>query len=114
MQALQTRLQILRSADSITDQAETICKKTINKFVTPENENKYTMLITHLAMAVTRMERSEELYPPPEEIMNEIYSSSCIEEADLRVKWIEREMGSSLPKEERDFLLMHFVSVLSA
>jgi PRD domain len=114
MLALQTRLQILRSADSITDQAETICKKTINKFVTPENENKYTMLITHLAMAVTRMERSEELYPPPEEIMNEIYSSSCIEEADLRVKWIEREMGSSLPKEERDFLLMHFVTVLSA
>jgi transcriptional regulatory protein LevR len=114
MHALQTRLQILRSADSITDQAETICKKIINKFVTPENENKYTMLITHLAMAVTRMERSEELYPPPEEIMNEIYSSSCIEEADLRVKWIEREMGSSLPKEERDFLLMHFVTVLSA
>jgi transcriptional regulatory protein LevR len=114
MQALETRLQILRSADSITDQAETICKKTINKFVTQENENKYTMLITHLAMAVTRMERSEELYPPPEEIMNEIYSSSCIEEADLRVKWIEREMGSSLPKEEREFLLMHFVTVLSA
>lgn len=114
MHALQTRLQILKSADSITEQAESICKKTIDKFVTSENENKYTMLITHLAMAVTRMERSEELYPPPEEIMNEIYSSSCIEEADLRVKWIEREMGSSLPKEERDFLLMHFVTVLSA
>jgi transcriptional regulatory protein LevR len=114
MHALQKRLEILRLADSITEQAESICKKTINKFVTSENENKYTMLITHLAMAVTRMERSEELYPPPEEIMNEIYSSSCIEEADLRVKWIEREMDSTLPKEEREFLLMHFVTVLSA
>lgn len=114
MQALETRLQILKSADSITNKAETICKKTIDKFVTPENENKYTMLITHLAMAVTRMERSEKLYPPPEEIMNEIHSSLCIEEADLRVKWIEKELGSSIPKEERDFLLMHFVTVLSA
>ncbi len=114
MGLLHTRLQILKSADSITDQAESICKKTIEKFVTTQNENKYTMLITHLAMAVTRMERSEELYPPPEEIMKEIYSSSCIEEADQRVNWIESEMDQSLPKEEREFLLMHFVSVLSA
>jgi transcriptional regulatory protein LevR len=114
MNSLHARLQILKSADSITVHAETICKKTIEKFVTSENENRYTMLITHLAMAVSRMERSEELFPPPEEIMNEIYSSSCIEEADQRVKWIENEMKKPLPKEEREFLLMHFVTVLSA
>lgn len=114
MNFLITRLQILKSADSISTQAESLCKKTIEKFVTPENENKYTMLITHLAMAVTRMERNGELYPPPEEIMKEIYQSSCIEEADQRVKWIEREMNKPLPKEEREFLLMHFVTVLSA
>ncbi len=114
MNVLNTRLQILRSADSITDQAESICKKTINKFVTTENEDKYTMLITHLAMAVTRMERNEELYPPPEEVMSEIYTSSCIEEAKQRVKWIESEMEKSIPSEDREFLLMHFVTVLSA
>jgi transcriptional regulatory protein LevR len=114
MNTLQKRLQILQSAGSITDQAEAICQKTIQKYVTEKNENKYTMLITHLAMAVTRMEKEQELFPPPEEIMNEVYGSPFIKEADQKVEWIENELKRPLPQEEREFLLMHFVTVLSA
>jgi transcriptional regulatory protein LevR len=114
MNALQKRLQILHSAGSITNQAEAICQKTIQKFVNEKNENKYTMLITHLAMAITRLEKEQELYPPPEDIMSEVYSSPFIKEAQQRVDWLEQEMDCRLPQEEKEFLLMHFVTVLAA
>jgi transcriptional antiterminator len=113
MNTLYERLELLKTSNAITEKAKTICEKTIKQFVNEENAHQYTMLITHLAMAITRIERNESLYSPPDAIMNEVYSSSKFHEAVEKVVEIEKWMNEDFPEEERKFLLMHFVSVLS-
>ncbi|WP_191555858.1 PRD domain-containing protein [Metabacillus idriensis] len=114
MKDLFERLELLKSADAITENAHFICHKTINAYVTETEAANYQMLITHLAMAVTRVERKEPLNGPPSSIMEEIYNSPNLEEAQRRVKWIENECSITIPKEEKEFLYMHFVTALTA
>lgn len=110
MSALRERLDILFSTNTITPSAMKLCEATIAQFIQPGNEKKYTKLITHLAMAVTRIEREEELTAPPEEIMQEIRQSPHFPQAVENVKWIESQMDKALPDEERQYLMMHFVN----
>ncbi|MDM5338589.1 PRD domain-containing protein [Fictibacillus enclensis] len=114
MKGLLERLELLKSSDSITETAFDICRKTIQKFVSENEADQYTMLITHLAMALTRIEREQELLPPPTDIMMEVYQSPKMEEARGRVGWIEKLLNQNLPEEEKEFLYLHFVNVLSA
>lgn len=113
MNDLYTRLDILKDTDTITVRAKEICQETIKRFVNEQCSEKYTMLITHLAMAITRIERSELLSAPPQNVMKEVYDSPKILEAIKNVSWIENELKQSLPPEEKEFLLMHFVNILS-
>lgn len=110
MSALRERLDILFSTNTITPGAMKLCEATIEKFVQPDNEKRYKKLVTHLGMAVTRIERDEELNAPPEEIMQEIRCSQHFPQAVENVKWIESQMDVELPDEERQYLIMHFVN----
>ncbi|KMJ59082.1 transcriptional antiterminator [Bacillus sp. LL01] len=113
MSMLKERVDILMSTETITERAKDISLKTMTAYVDSTKEEKYQMLITHLAMAVTRMDRGEELSAPPEIIMQEVQQSPHIQEANKRVEWIEQQLGEPLPQEEKAFLQMHFVSVLN-
>ncbi|MFD9625706.1 PRD domain-containing protein [Peribacillus muralis] len=113
MKALNERIELLHTTDTITDRAKIVCEKIIEQFVNEDNQEKYVMLITHLAMAVTRIDRNEELTSPPEMIMDEIRRSTCFPQAQFNIAWVESILNGSLPKEEQDFLLMHFVNVLN-
>ncbi|KKO51035.1 PRD domain-containing protein [Paenibacillus sp. DMB20] len=110
MSALRERLDILFSTNTISPNAMKICQATIEKFIDEGNEKKYRKLVTHLAMAITRIERGEELNAPPEHIMKEIRQSPHFSQAYTNVTWIETQMGQKLPEEEREFLIMHFVN----
>lgn len=110
MSDLRERLDILFSTSTITPSAMKLCEATIEKFIHSENEKDYRKLITHLAMAITRVEREEELTAPPEEIMQEIRQSSHFPQAVENVKWIESQTDIALPDEERQYLIMHFVN----
>ncbi|MDN4522966.1 PRD domain-containing protein [Fictibacillus fluitans] len=114
MKGLLERLEFLKNSDSITEKAYTICRKTIQKFVSENEADQYRMLIIHLAMALTRIERKQELIPPPTDIMMGVYRSPKMEEARGRVAWINQLLNNSLPEEEKEFLYLHFVNVLSA
>jgi transcriptional antiterminator len=113
MDTLLERLEILEKSNVITENAKVICSKVIEQFVNEENASRYSMLITHLAMAVTRIERNETVYSPPDIIMNEVYLSSHFPAAVEKVAMIEKWMNRKLPEEEKKFLYMHFVNVLS-
>nr|WP_285842009.1 PRD domain-containing protein [Sutcliffiella horikoshii] len=110
---LKERVDILVSTETITERAQSITLKTMEAYVSSGQEERYQMLITHLAMAVTRMDRGEELSAPPEIIMDEVQQSPYIHEANNRIAWIEQQLGEPLPQEEKAFLQMHFVSVLN-
>ncbi|USY54072.1 PRD domain-containing protein [Bacillus sp. 1780r2a1] len=113
MSLLNERLELLHSTGTITDRAKMVCEETIKQFVNEDNEEKYVMLITHLAMAITRIERNEKLSAPPEVVMDEIRRSSCFSQAQSNVEWVESILNERLPQEEENFLLMHFGSVLN-
>lgn len=114
MSMLKERVDILMSTETITERAQEITLNTMKAYVnSTQEEEKYQMLITHLAMAITRMDRGEELSAPPEIIMQEVEQSPYIHEANKRVEWIEQQLGEPLPQEEKAFLQMHFVSVLN-
>lgn len=113
MNSLKERLEILQTTDTITPHANEIVNQMIEKYVTKENAEQYTMLTTHLAMAITRIDRQEPLSAPPEIVMNEVYESPYLHEAEMRVAWIEELLNQKLPIEEKQFLLMHFVTVLT-
>lgn len=113
MNQLYERLYILQSSGTITQEAHRICHLTIKKFVNEQNADDYDILITHLAMAVTRIECRDPLYSPPEVIMNDVYKSPHLSQAKSNVLWIERRLKVVLPIEEKKFLLMHFVNILS-
>lgn len=113
MNKLYERLDVLLTTDTITKRADLICRQTIKQFVNEQNADKYVMLITHLAMAVTRIERQKPLLAPSEVAMKEVYNSPFLHQAEQNMLWIESNLQMGLPKEEKEFLLMHFVSVLS-
>lgn len=115
MSALRQRLDILSTTDTITPGAMKLCEAVIAKFIHNDNENtgnekQYTKLVTHLGMAVTRIEREEDLIAPPEDIMQEIRRSPHFPQAVENVRWIESQMDRALPDEERQYLIMHFVN----
>ncbi|CAG9621174.1 PRD domain-containing protein [Sutcliffiella rhizosphaerae] len=111
---LKERVEILLETDTITPRATDISLKTVDAFVESGQEEIYQMLITHLAMAITRMDRKDEMSAPPDFVMQEVFQSPYFQEAVKRVEWIEQQLSEPFPKEEKDFLHMHFVSVLSS
>lgn len=113
MNLLMARLDLLYSTSTITDRAKLVSTNVIERYVAETEGEKYTMLITHLAMAITRIDRNEELSSPPETIMAEIRSSENTLEALARIHWIEEVLGEALPIEEKEYLLLHFVTVLN-
>nr|WP_269448607.1 PRD domain-containing protein [Metabacillus kandeliae] len=109
---MKKRLEILYENKAITHLSKEICESAIDRFIKPDQEESYAMLVTHLAMAITRHERKEAMEGPPEEMMAEIRQSFHLSEAEEKVNWIEAKMPG-FPEEEKQFLLMHFVSALN-
>ncbi len=75
-------------------------------------DDKLNMFSTHLASALTRLDRRETIDPPPEELLAEMKASSGIQEAMQEVAWVERRWGRTLPDAEKQFLMIHYTSLL--
>ncbi len=105
---------MLAETETITKTAEDVVRKVIVTQVPKGKEEAYAMLVTHVAMAITRVEREEELSAPPEEMMKEVYSSDQLASAKEKVEWVEEQWGQSFPQEEKAFMYMHYVTVLAS
>jgi hypothetical protein len=111
---LKERLQILAEnnvisfrAAALTTQAFTHLQQTLNKDDIQNSE----MLFTHLPSAITRIERGEEIGAPMPEILTEIKASKYYSEVVQQVNFIEGLHRSNLPKEEQDYLMIHYTNV---
>ncbi|WP_088832429.1 PRD domain-containing protein [Paenibacillus tyrfis] len=113
MSMLAERLELLFGTDTITAHAKHVCEAAIQQFIVPGEDKKYTKLITHLAMALTRIERKEVLNAPPGELMEEVVQSEHYGQARQHVAWIVSICNAELPDEERQYLEMHFVHALT-
>ncbi|WP_054949242.1 PRD domain-containing protein [Numidum massiliense] len=116
LQQLDDRLTILVNGDVVVPQAAELAKKAALKLQDAYGAlpvDQVNMLVTHLATALTRLERGEAVQAPPEALLAEITTSPLMEKAVQEIAWIEREWDSTLPDEEKQFLCVHYVSVLN-
>ena len=110
------RLEILRSGNVISSGVEDRVKKAISRLkdrwqliLTEENGGR---MVTHLAMALMRIERGEEISSPENDILEEfreldIYKASVEIVNDL-IAWAPMD----LPKAEKDYMIVNICLLL--
>ncbi|GIO26956.1 PRD domain-containing protein [Ornithinibacillus bavariensis] len=111
------RLQLLLEENIITNEAHTVAEKVFKNFIAvvgKEEVDHAEMLFTHLPMALTRIQNGEEVEKPSALIMKEIEESSHISCVKEQVAFIESLWNKPLPQGEKEYLYMHYVTVLNA
>ena len=110
------RLGILRSGNVISSEAEDKVKKVVYRLkerwklaLTEENGGR---MVTHLAMALMRIDRGEEISSPADDILEEfreldIYEAS-VEIVDDLIAWAPM----NLPRAEKDYMIVNICLLL--
>lgn len=112
---LKERFKILIEGGVVTPEAADIAQRAVERLTARHGRfpaEQLNMFSTHLASALTRLARREEIEPPPKELFAEVEASSRFREAVEEVDWIERQWGKALPDAERRYLIIHYVSLL--
>ncbi|GAK13224.1 PRD domain-containing protein [Geomicrobium sp. JCM 19039] len=111
--SIQERLELLLNGDVISQKAASITSKAADRLPKNASTDHVTMLITHLATALTRIERGEELDKPAPALVKEVEAMSIKPEIQDELVWIEEQVGSNLPEEERIFLKIHYATLFN-
>lgn len=112
---LMERLTLLREGDVITAEAARVTREAFEHLVKLTGNAELAeseMLFTHLASALTRLERREVIAGPPAEILAEIMDNPYKMDAEKEIKFIEKRAGATLPEEEHQYLHLHYAMVL--
>ncbi|MDF1510040.1 PRD domain-containing protein [Robertmurraya sp. DFI.2.37] len=78
-----------------------------------EDIEQAEMLFTHLPMALERSTEGKVVEGPSPEIMKEIFQSEQFPIAKAQVEFIETNWGKPIPEEEKNYLYMHYTTVLN-
>lgn len=113
---LQDRLQILLLGEVISKGTYYV---TLNAFkrllenLKIRSLEQAEMLFTHLPSVLERIKKGEELGLPVGDAMEDIKNSPYYLLAKQQVRLIEEEWGGTLPQQEKKFLYIHFIHVIS-
>ncbi|MEW9677821.1 PRD domain-containing protein [Lentibacillus sp. L22] len=111
------RLQILLDQDIITNESRDVAVKAFEQFINVTHKTDIDhaeMLFTHLPMALTRMEMGEKVEPPTADLMREVEELEHFQLAKEQVTSIEKLWGKPLPQGEKEYLYMHYTTVLNS
>ena len=110
------RLSILRGGDVISAGVETQVRRVIARLedrwqikLTEENGGR---MVTHLAMALMRIERGEEIRAPEDSILDEFYSLGVFPLSEEIVNDLVKWIPVDLPKAEQDYLKVNICLLL--
>lgn len=115
MYSLKERFRVLVKGGVVVPKAAEIAMEAVKRLQEKHGSlpvDKVNMFSTHLASALTRLDRRESVEPPPKELLAEMKASSRNKEAMREVEWVERRWGSTLPDAEKQFLMIHYTSLL--
>ena len=110
------RLGILRKGNVISSGVEGRVRRVISRLeenwhikLTEENGGR---MVTHLAMALMRIERGEDITAPEDDILEEFYQLDIFEESvkitDDLITWAPMD----LPKAEKDYMIVNICLLL--
>lgn len=116
LQEYQERLKILLDQEVITTKSHNVgllAFEELLKILDTTEVDQAEMLFTHLPMALTRISNGIDAEGPAQEIMAEIKASGFFTIAKNQVDLIEENYGQVLPEGEKDYLYMHYTTVLN-
>ncbi|MCL2478130.1 MAG: PRD domain-containing protein [Treponema sp.] len=110
------RFAILRAGNVISAGVETLTRKVISRLeehwnikLTEENGGR---MVTHLAMALMRIERGEKIEAPEKNVLDEFHSLEVFplaqEIADDLIAWTPMD----LPRAEKDYIIVNICLLL--
>lgn len=110
------RIQILLSADLIDPEVADFCRRAVDIIlgVKPDaDEERFEMLITHLAMGTQRVLNKQEEHPVDAGILDAVKKGPAYEEAEKLAEALIAISGISFSQTESDFLKIHLCNVIS-
>lgn len=114
-QVLRERLDILREAreisDEIRDAVIEFTESFEKKYSLTMTEENASMLITHLAMALARIQRGEEIAAIDEPLMEEIRQNSIYCQMPEFYKILEDMLHIELPEAEKGYIALHACAI---
>src|SRR5699024_232370 len=117
LQAYNERLQLLLEQNVISTASYEVALQAFKQIIKTVNKtdiDQAEMLFTHLPMALTRIEAGEEVEKPEAEIMHEVEQSKNFGLAVEQITFIEDKWNRSLPQGEKEYLYMHYTTVLNS
>lgn len=113
---LMLRLNLLVDSGEID---ETIKDAVINFIKTIEKdysieiiEENGSMLVSHLAMALGRIKRGEEIQSIDEAIFKEVKETKTYRELDKYYSILEKDLNIQIPQVEKDYIALHLCTLI--
>lgn len=116
MEKLKNRLEIMKSANLLTQENEDLILKMIDMFNTKYNiklsEENGSMLITHIVMYLKRIGDNEIVEPLDKESIDEILASDKYKLANEILSDIEKQIFLFININEKAYILLHLINLL--
>jgi len=110
------RLDILKMSGQLSEEMYYKVLEIIEKFNENHNivihEKNGAMLITHLCIALSRIEKEEIVSKIEADIFAEVESNAFYAQSVKILEGIEEVLGFKMPEEERGYMLMHLCVLL--
>ncbi len=111
------RLDILKEAGEISNEIRAavteFAKSFEKKYSLTMTEENASMLITHLAMALARIKRGEEVNAMDELTMDEIKQTVIYSELPEFYRMIEDKLQIGLPDSEKGYIALHACAIMA-
>lgn len=75
-------------------------------------EDNGAMLVSHLAMALGRIKRGEEIESIDEEIFKEVKETETYKELDRFYLILEKSLDIQIPQTEKDYIALHLCALI--
>lgn len=113
---LDLRLKLLEESgeidSSIRNAVINFIKHIEDKYFIEVVEENGGMLVTHLAMAFSRIRRGEEIEDIDEEIFKEVKETEIYKELPDCYKLIEEQLDIFIPQTEKDYIALHVCTLI--
>ncbi|MBV1819271.1 PRD domain-containing protein [Anaerosalibacter bizertensis] len=82
------------------------------KYSIEVKEENGSMLVTHLAMALSRIKKGEEIESIDEEIFQEVKTMKIYSELPEYYKLLEEQLDIFIPQSEKDYIALHVCTLI--
>lgn len=110
------RIQILEGADMIDASVAAFCRKAVEVILEAKpdaDEERFGMLITHLAMGAQRLLNQQEEHPVDAGILESVKQEPGFAKAEQLAETLISMGGIPFSQTESDFLKIHLCNLLS-